>query len=170
MTSPAQPQVTERAEQHYVGIRGRVTMDTIPIIADRFPELLDWLAQHQIEPAGPPMLKYNLFDGDGILEIEAAVPVTGAVDTASSDAVISGTVPAGRYASTVHLGHFEGLPAATGRLLDWTSEQQLRFEVADTPTGERWAGRLEIYHTDPRLEPDPSNWTTELAFLLKPAT
>ena len=31
---------------------------------------------------------------------------------------------------------------------------------------ERWAGRLEIYRTDPRLESDPSRYGTELAFRL----
>src|SRR5215831_15721980 len=33
-------------------------------------------------------------------------------------------------------------------------------------SGERWGCRLEIYHTDPAVEPDMNSWVTELAFRL----
>jgi hypothetical protein len=35
-----------------------------------------------------------------------------------------------------------------------------------TPDGERWAARLEIYETDPAVEPDMTKRTTLLAFRL----
>jgi effector-binding domain-containing protein len=161
-----QPQILDRPDQPYVAIRARVTMDTISAIADRFPELMAWLAEHQLAAAGAPFLKYNLIDMDGLLEVEAAAPVSTLPDTAGSDAIVGGTLPSGRYACLTHVGPFDGLVAATKQLLDWAHEQQLSFDTTDTPTGERWGGRLEIYYSDPRQEQDPAKWTTELAFRL----
>lgn len=166
MIEPAQPTLVERPEQPYVAIRGRVTMDSIPSIADRFPELLGWLGEQQIALAGSPFLKYNLLDSDGILEIEASAPVAELPDTAASDLVVSGSISAGRFASLVHVGPYDGLLGATERLLSWIAEQGLTCDTSDTPAGERWGGRLEIYHTDPRQTLDPADWTTELAFRL----
>lgn len=166
MIEPAQPKLVERPEQPYVAIRGRVTMDSIPSIADRFPELFGWLGEQGIAPAGPPFLKYSLFDSDGILEIEVSAPVAELPDTAASDVIVSGSIPAGRFASLVHVGPYDGLRDANERLLGWIAEQQLACDAIDTPAGERWGGRLEIYHTDPRQELDPADWTTELAFRL----
>ncbi len=161
-----QPQILDRPDQHYVAIRGRVTTETISAVADRFPELMDWLAEHELVADGPPFLKYNLIDMEGTLEVEAAAPVATLPDTAGSDAIVSGTLPAGRYASLTHVGPFKGLMAATEQLLEWAREQDLHFDTTDTPNGERWGARLEIYHTDPRQEPDPAKWTTDLAFRL----
>lgn len=161
-----QPQIFDRPDQPYVAIRGRVTMDTIPAIADRLPEVTAWLAEHQLVADGPPFLKYNLIDMEGILEVEAAAPVATLPDTAGSDAVVSGVLPAGRYAGLTHVGPYDGLTTATKQLVDWADEQQLSFDTTDTPTGERWGARLEIYPTDPRQELDSSKWTTELAFRL----
>jgi hypothetical protein len=38
--------------------------------------------------------------------------------------------------------------------------------MSPSPEGERWGGRLEIYLTDPRDEPDMSKWETLLAVRL----
>jgi hypothetical protein len=42
--------------------------------------------------------------------------------------------------------------------------------VSDSPVGERWGCRLEIYHTDPLEQPDMNAWRTELAFRLADGT
>ena len=34
------------------------------------------------------------------------------------------------------------------------------------PDRDQWAARLEIYETDPAVEPDMTKWTTQLAFRL----
>jgi hypothetical protein len=63
-------------------------------------------------------------------------------------------------------GHPDGLLGATASLLKWADEQKLTWDVRQTPDGERWAARLEIYETDPVAEPDMTKWTTQLAFRL----
>ena len=71
------------------------------------------------------------------LEIEAGVPVAAAVDGDSS--VLSGVLPAGRYATVIHVGHPAKLVDTTAELLAWASSKGLVFDVSQTDAGERWA-------------------------------
>ena len=158
------PEITERAGQPYVAVRAQVTMQTISAIADRIPEVFGWLAAHGVAPAGPPFLKYNVIDMTRQLEIEAGVPVAAAVDGDGS--VLSGVLPAGRYATVTYVGHPAKLIDVTAELLAWASREGLVFDVAGTDEGERWGSRLEIYFTDPAREPDMDKWETQLAFRL----
>jgi len=98
------------------------------------------------------------------LEVEVGVPIGAATD--GDDRVVAGILPSGRYASLRHTGHPDGLYDATRALLDWAGERNLTFDVSPGPEGERWAARLEIYETDPAVEPDMTKWTTQLAFRL----
>ena len=59
-----------------------------------------------------------------------------------------------------------GLVGPTAFLLKWAEEHNLTWDVTQTPEGERWGARLEIYETDPATEPDLNKWTTQLAFRL----
>ena len=157
------PQITERAEQPYVAIKAQVTMQNISAIADRIPEVFGWLAAHGVAPAGAPFLKYNVIDMARQLEIEAGVPAA-AVDGDGS--VLSGVLPAGRYATVIHVGHPAKLVDTTGELLAWASSKGLVFDVSQSDAGERWGSRLEIYLTDPGQQPDLDMWETQLAFRL----
>src|SRR2546430_17144866 len=69
------PTIAYRAEQPYLAVKGPVTMNTIPAIADRFPEVFGFLAAKGIEPAGAPFLKYNVIDMEQQLEMEAGGPL-----------------------------------------------------------------------------------------------
>jgi effector-binding domain-containing protein len=160
----AAPEVTERPEQPYVAIKAQVTMQTISAIADRIAEVFGWLGARGVAPAGAPFLKYNVIDMARQLEIEAGVPVAAPVD--GDGAVFSAMLPAGRYATLIHVGHPSGLVDATARLLERASEQGLAFDMAERDGAEQWACRLEIYLTDPSQEPDMDKWETQLAFKL----
>jgi effector-binding domain-containing protein len=161
---PVLPTVVQRGEQHYVAMRGIVTMDTVGAIADRLPELFAWLGAQGVAPAGAPFFKYNLIDMERQLEMEAGIPLAEPVPMAGD--VIAGVLPAGRYATVRHRGHPDELVHVTADLLDWADDLGLRWDMVDTPVGERWGGRLEFYLTDPAVEPDMSRWETELAFKL----
>jgi effector-binding domain-containing protein len=160
----AEPRLVDRPQQPYLGITGRVTMRTIPAIADRLPEVFAHLAARGLASTGPAFFRYHLIDMERELEIEVGVPV--AAPAAADGEIRPGVLPAGRYATVDHVGHFDGLVAATGRLLAWADRRGLRWDATGTPDGERWGCRLELYHTDPREEPDPARWRTELAFRL----
>src|SRR2546430_51623 len=111
------PTIAYRAEQPYLAVKGPVTMNTIPAIADRFPEVFGFLAAKGIEPAGAPFLKYNVIDMEQQLEMEAGVPVPAGMT--GDGEVFAGVLPAGRYPTVHPVGHPEALPRVTPRLIEW---------------------------------------------------
>jgi effector-binding domain-containing protein len=158
------PEIVTRAEQPYVAIRGHVTMAEIAAFAVRTGEVFGWLGARGLVPAGPPFLKYNVIDMARQLEMETGVPVAAPVDGGGE--VISGVLPAGRYATVTHVGHPSELMGVTGALLDWAAGQGLTWDISPDADGDRWGSRVEIYLTDPSEEPDMSKWVTQLAFRL----
>jgi effector-binding domain-containing protein len=159
------PEITERAEQPYVAIKADVTMEQLPGLGDQLGEVFGWLAGRGVTPAGPPFFRYNVIDMAGLLAVEAGVPVPAPVE--GDGRVIAGVLPAGRYATALHLGHYDGLAGAVDSLLQWADAQGLEWDRSNADDGEHWGCRLENYLTDPRQQPDPSKWETELAFRLK---
>jgi effector-binding domain-containing protein len=145
------PEIETRAEQPYVAVRARVTMDEIAAFARRFGEVFGWLDRHGLAPAGPPFFKYNVIDMARELEMEAGVPVATAAG--GDGQMVTGVLPAGRYATLTHVGHPSELMAATKALLDWAAGQGLTWDVTPGEDGDRWACRLENYLTDPIRNP-----------------
>ena len=158
-------EVIERSAQPYVAIKSQVTMQTLGVVLPGLaPRVFGWLGQRGISPSGAPFWKYNVVDMDRGLEVEVGVPVATAV--AGDDLVQAGVLAPGRYATVRYTGHPDGLFGATAALLKWADEHNLTWDVSQAPDGERWGARLEIYETDPAMEPDMSKWTTQLAFRL----
>jgi effector-binding domain-containing protein len=161
----AAPEIVEWPGRPYVAIVAQVTMATLGTeVPPLNGEVFRWLAERGAEPAGAPFWKYNVIDMDRELEIEAGVTVPQPL--AGDDRVISGTLPAGRYATLIHVGHPSELVGATSTLLNWAAGQGLTWDMSPDEAGERWGSRLEIYLTDPSKEPDMSKWETQLAFRL----
>jgi effector-binding domain-containing protein len=161
---PAAPQIETRAAQPYAAIRARVTMAELSGLGARFGEVFAWLDARGVVPAGAPFWRYNVIDMAHELEVDVAVPVDAAVG--GDGRVVSGVLPAGRYATLTHVGHPSELYGITGVLLDWAAAQGLTWDMSPGEEGERWGARLETYLTDPSEEPDMSKWVTELAFRL----
>jgi effector-binding domain-containing protein len=158
-------EVIERTVQPYVGIKAQVTMQTMgTVLPGLHPQVFAWLGERGIAPVGPPFWKYDVIDMERALEVEVGVPVPTVLD--GDDQVLAGVLPPGRYATLRYTGHPDGLVGPTTFLLKWAGEQNLTWDVTQTPEGERWGARLEIYETDPATEPDLNKWTTQLAFRL----
>jgi DNA gyrase inhibitor GyrI len=99
------------------------------------------------------------------LEIDVAVPVAGAA--IGDNRIIADILPAGRYATLIYTGPYEGLMQATGDLLAWAEKKGIVWDKRPaSPNSEAWRARVENYLTDPTKEPDPAKWETELAFKL----
>jgi len=161
----ATPEIMTRAEQPYAAIKARVSMSELGGLGARLGEVFAWLGARGVAPAGAPFFKYNAIDMMRELEVEAGVPVAAAVDGYAD--VLSGVLPAGRYATVTHEGHPDKLVDATGALLDWAAGQGLKWDMSPGDNGEeRWGCRLEFYLTDPSEEPDMNKWKTQLAFKL----
>ena len=161
----AAPEIVEWPGRPYVAIVAHVTMATLGTeVPPLNGEVFRWLAERGAEPAGAPFWKYNVIDMDRELEIEAGVTVPQPL--VGDGRVVSGTLPAGRYATLIHVGHPSELAGATSTLLDWAAGQGLTWDMSPDEAGERWGSRLEIYLTDPSQEPDMSKRETQLAFRL----
>jgi effector-binding domain-containing protein len=166
------PQIIERPSQPYVAVREAVAMTTLSRVADHIPELFGWLARRGRTPSGAPFFRYLTIDMERELEVEAGVPVAAPLDLAAEagGAVTAETLPGGRFVRAFFVGHPDGLENATAELLQWAETQGLRWDMSNSPVGERWGCRLEIYHTDPVEEPHMNAWRTELAFRLADGT
>ncbi len=155
-----EPKLEYREAQSYVAVRSRVRMDEI---AGRLPPLLGevfaWLAKKGTRPSDAPFWRYLVIDMEATLEIDVAVPV--ATPVLGDGRVIADVLPKGRYATALFVGPPAGLLNATMELLAWAERSHVVWKVE----GNRWAGRIERYLTDPAKEPDQSKWRTELAFL-----
>jgi effector-binding domain-containing protein len=160
----ATPEIVTRAEQPYAAISAVISMTEIPVMGARLGEVFAWLGARGLAPAGPPFFRYRRIDMPRQLDMEAGVPVVERI--AGDGNVVTGVLPAGRYAEVMYVGHPEGLADVTRALLDWADGEGLTFDVSADGDGELWGCRLENYLTDPAEEPDMTKWTTQLAFRL----
>jgi effector-binding domain-containing protein len=166
-----EPQIQQRDALPYLAIRSEVT-NGIPAVVDRtFPQLFAWLGQHGIEPAGPPFIRFLEVDHDGEpLEIEVAAPVANGAEPEDGGPVSAGTLPAGRYATLVHIGPYRheevpDLGEAQATLKSWTEQEGI---VTGRPSerGSSLAACVEHYRIGPPMEADWTKWETELAYLV----
>lgn len=160
-----QPKIIERPEQPYVAIRATTTMNGIESTAPRlFSEIWGWVSLKGVPTGCGAILKYNVIDMERGLELEFCAPTIERIPAANN--VISGVLPAGRYATLLYRGPYNGLYEANAALIGWGRENGIRWDSEQTPGGERFACRMEIYLTDPQSEPDPAKWVTEVAIKL----
>jgi effector-binding domain-containing protein len=166
-----EPQIEERAEQPYLGIRCELTDGIRTAVDKAFPRLFGWLGEHGVTPSGPPFIRFREVDHDGEpLEIEVASPVEGAAEPPEDAPVRAGTLPAGRYATLLHVGPYshESLPDlgdAQAALRDWTGQRGI---VTHRPSerGSSLPCCVEHYRIGPPMEQDWTKWETELAYLV----
>jgi effector-binding domain-containing protein len=156
--------VLEQDAQSYLAVTGHVTMQTIPELADRLPGVFDWLAEHDVAPAGPPFFRYRVIDMARELVMEAGVPVAQEV-TPEADLTFD-VLPAGRYVTTTYVGPPEDLMEVTAELLRWAEDRGLVFDASPSDAGEVWGCRLEWLEVGPVQQPDRNQWQTRLAFRL----
>jgi effector-binding domain-containing protein len=157
-------EVVQREAVPYAAIAVAMPMERLATAGPLNGVVFDWLAQQDAAPAGPPFWKYNVIDMAGQLELEVGVATT--IRATADDQVGVGELPAGRYLETTVHGHPDGLREATADLLAYADAQGLTFDRADSPTGDRWAARLEYYLSDPADQPDMTQWDTTLSFKL----
>jgi len=161
-----EPKIEDRNDQHYVGIRTQVTMQELgKLLPPLWGEVYGWLANKGLKPAGAPLWRYRVIDMAAKLEIDVGVPV--ATPVTGDNRITADTLPAGRYATIVYTGPYEGLMQATADLLAWAQNKGIVWDKwAAGSRGEGWRARIEHYLTDPRGESNSAKWQTELAFKL----
>src|SRR5262245_8942146 len=119
------PSIIERGEQTYVAAKRTVTMQTFPEVADRLPALMQHLASTGVTPSGPPFFRYDVIDMARALVVEAGVPIPADASPATSEEFFIGSLPAGRYVTTTHIGHPQELVEVTAEVLQWSAAKGL---------------------------------------------
>jgi effector-binding domain-containing protein len=162
MTVVSEPRIDDRNEQAYLGIRTQTPMKGMFQVVDRlFKELNAWKQQHDVEPAGPPFLRYHVIDMTGEMDIEVGIPVAAALP--GDERVTPGVLPAGRYASVVYVGNgFTG----NKTLVEWAKTNGIAWDRWDHPNGDAFRSRYESYLTDPKVEHRKTKWEVEVAIKL----
>ena len=120
----SRPKVEERTEQPYVALRTQATMHELgTVIPHLLGEVFAWLATQGAAPAGAPFIRYLVINMAAQLDIEVGVPVASAMS--GDDRIYASVLPAGRYASLVYTGPYDGngLVEANAALLEWGTKQ-----------------------------------------------
>ena len=158
------PKIVERPAQPYVAIRQRVTIPFGDAIGPIMQSLFDAVKEQGIEPAGPVHHQHNIVAMPD-LEMDFAVPVAGVV--AATAPLVSGVLPAGRYAEMTYWGHYDNLLDVNAVLIGWAKHCGIVWDSTHAPDGEHFAARVEIYPNGPDDEPDPEKWETTLAIKIR---
>jgi effector-binding domain-containing protein len=159
-----QPNIVERAEQPYVALRRQVTIPFGKDVSKAMRQLAKEIEAQQIQGTGAAIFKYNIVKMPE-LEIEFGFEV--ATPQATAGELLSGVLPAGRYAEITFFGSYRHLYKVNGALIDWSRAQGLVFDVHEAADGDHFASRVEIYPNGPDDEPDPSKLKTIVAIKLK---
>jgi len=159
------PEIVSRPDRPFAAIRisldrGEIPSKAPPLIG----EVAGWLAARGAAPVGAPFFSYLEMPEDGPMVMEVGFPT--ATLLSGDGRVRTGTIPAGRFATLVHTGPYDGLYEANVALGEWLAKQGIAHPMPEASPGPYDAALLEIYETDPAAEPDPQKWQTEVAFRL----
>src|ERR1700741_2135028 len=149
----SEPTVLERTEQPYVAIPIEATLREWGEVNALIPEVLAWLGERGIAPAGALFYRHRVIGGfDEKFSVEVGFPVAEPVE--GDGRVVAGAKPAGRDG-----GAAQPRPPAPP---DGTAQSPLalvdgagRQAVPLAKEGDVWGGLFESYLSDPEVEPDP---------------
>ncbi|MCA0458849.1 MAG: GyrI-like domain-containing protein [Chloroflexi bacterium] len=160
------PKIITYKEQPYVSIRVQVTPQEFGsgIIPQLHDEVMAWLKQQGEKNSGPSIIRYRVIDMPNKLDVEMAWPV--AKRLTGNERITSEVLPAGRYASLLYTGHYDGLMDANRILIEWAEKEGIKWDHWQVPEGDAFASRYENYILDPGDDPDPAKWQTEVAIKL----
>jgi effector-binding domain-containing protein len=165
MSFTTEPKIEYRSELPYAGIRTQIRHQEMGsgIIPQLHNEIMTWLGQQEVQPAGPPFMRYYVINMDDKLDIELGWPIDKQL--AGNGRIQTNVLPAGRYASLIYTGIEKGIEG-NGVLIQWAEANGLAWDRWDDPNGDAFACRVEFYLTEPDDEPDMSKWETEVAIKL----
>src|SRR5260370_7124360 len=111
------------------------------------------MANKGLTPAGAPLWRYRVIDMAAKLEIDVGVPV--ATPVTGDNRITADTLPAGRYATIIYTGPYEGLMQATADLLAWAQNKGIVWDKwAAGSRAEGCPARIAPYPTAPRDAPN----------------
>lgn len=147
-------QLEELAEQPVLGMRFISSIDKIAQdIGSSYGTIFGLLGMRQVPPTGPPFaLYYDKEMNEQDIDMETCVPVTGEVE--GEGEVEYHVLPAGKYATTMHMGPYSEMAPTYQAMLEWMREKGLEPQ---TPV-------REVYLNDPAKVADPKEIMTRIVW------
>lgn len=156
----------ERPTAHYVGIPVTARLSEFGAEDgpnELVPRIYQWLSEQEIVPQSGPLYIYRYVGGpEEPVDLTVAVPVAEPVKP--TNGLVLGSLPAGTYVVGRHVGAPDEIPASHGKVEQWAEVNGHCLDVLRDDSGALWTGHAEHFLTDPRKEPDPLKWVTELLF------
>jgi effector-binding domain-containing protein len=122
-------------------IRTRCSVKDLPnVIGPIYQSIGGYFQANGILPAGPPYVGYHNDDMQD-LDLEIGFPVMEPIE--GQDEIVPSSIPAGEFASTMHIGPYHEIEQAYTRLSAWIEAQSFQ------PAGQCY----EIYLNDPADTP-----------------
>ena len=125
-----------------------------PALAGAYGAITQHLIANEAEMTAMPMANYLEYNDDMVV-FEPMIPINKSID--EGDVVKVKTMPQAKMAVFYHYGNYTELGTAHDEALKVLASAGIEAGVAS----------LEIYETDPGLEPDPDKWLTKICFRLK---
>jgi len=159
-----EPGIIERTAQPYVAVRRQVTIPFGKDVSKAMKLLARQVKAQGIQNTGAALFKYNIIRMPE-LEIEFGFEVE--TPQATTGELLSGTLPAGRYAELTFFGPYRHLYKVNGALIDWSRDKGLVFDSTEAADGEHFASRVEIYPNGPDDETDLNKLKTIVSIKLR---
>lgn len=149
-----QCEVIDRDAQSTLVVRTRTQVQDLPeVMGETYGVIFQYLGELGEEPAGAPFVAYHNMDMQD-LDVEIGVPVRTTLNGKGD--VTACEIPAGQYATCIHVGPYSELKATYASLSNWIQENGYAV------TGIAY----EIYLNDP-TQVSEEQLETQLLFPLK---
>lgn len=158
------PAVVEYPARPYVALRRQVVMPIGKDATETMDQLVREIEAQGVQGTGAAIFKYTIVKMPE-LEMEFGFEVQLAQSTTGK--LISGVLPAGRYAELTYMGPYSHLTKVNGALIDWSRHNGLAFDMNPEADGDHFVSRVEFYPNGPQDEPDPDKLKTIVAIKLK---
>ncbi len=136
-----QIEVTDQPAQPALVIRTRAPAADLPrLFGEAYEALMRYLGELGEQPAGMPFAAYHNMDMQN-LDVEIGFPVARPLP--GKDTIQPGELPAGRWASVLHIGPYDQCGPAYDALTRWINEHGY------TPVGVAY----EAYCSEPETPP-----------------
>jgi DNA gyrase inhibitor GyrI len=159
------PRVIERPAIDYVAIAVFGPMQRLPEFAPpKIAELSEVMKRSGIPGGMPAFFRYRRFGADGSVELEVGTTVTRPVP--AIDGMVSGQLPAGRYATATLFGPYDRLYDSFLMLHGWMEGRGLQASATNGAEGSHPECQMEIYRVGPVQTENPMRFETDLMLKL----
>lgn len=160
------PAKNRRKKQPYLAIRSRLFHRQIAKQSQLFlPEVRNFMEDQGIPHTGPAFFRYNTISPTGEMDMEFG-HFTDRLYSGSGP-IRAGILPGGSFMSVTWHGHYNKLSDVDAMLMGWAKIKGVEWDCASTEAGTFYGCRIDVFHKTVLDTPDPDDWQTEIAIMLK---